>query len=286
MNNGLFHRVPPSGPLPSRHLWSGMVVVGALTTLPAQASPVHTQSPQVQLVKYPSVHSRDVSLSTVHAYAVSPSTMHTHSVSASSVHSRSSDLSSWANYVLAGPSVWSTVHAPPVTLSVRETMAQALESPDPTSNPYVDYLIWRRSLDPSRFDDWHPVIGPMLQQLITSTPSSSLALSTPQAGQSVRTQPQPLPSSGTVPGSSLVPGSNPVPGPNPGPELIPTPTPGSGPQTAPGPGSSPGPTPGPQFQPPPPPVPEPSTAVIVLTMFGAAAWWHSRSSRRARDPEE
>ena len=256
MNNGLFHRVPHSGPLASRHLWPGMVVVGALTTLPAQASPVHTQSPHLQ------------------------------SVRAYSVHSRSSDLSSWANYVLAGPSVWSTVHAPPVTLRIRETMAQALESPDPTSNPYVDYLIWRRSLDPSRFDDWHPVIGPMLQQLITSTPSSSLAPSTPQAQQNVGTQPQPLPGSGTVPGSSLVPGSNPVPGPNPGPELIPTPTPGSVPQTGPGPGSSPGPTPRPEFQPPPPPVPEPSTAVIVLTMFGAAAWCHSQSSRRARDPEE
>jgi hypothetical protein len=276
MNNGLFHRVPHSGPLPSRHLWPGMVVVGALTTLPAQASPVHTQSPHLQLVKDPSVHSRDISLSTVH----------TPSVGASSVYSRSSDLSSWANYVLAGPSVWSTVHAPPVTLSVREMMAQALESPDPTSNPYVDYLIWRRSLDPSRFDDWHPVIGPMLQQLITSTPSSSLAPSTPQARQSIGTRPQPLPGSGTGPGSSLGPGSNPVPGPIPGSELIPTPTPGSVPQTGPGPGSSPGPTPGPEFQPPPAPVPEPSPAVIVLTMFGTTAWWHSRSSRRARDAEE
>ena len=245
MNNGLFHRVPHLGLLPSRHLWPGMVVVGALTTLPAQ-------------------------------------------VSASSMHSRSSDLSSWATYVLAGPSAWSTVPAPPVTLNVRETMDQALESPDPTSNPYVDYLLWRRSLDPSRFDYWHPVIGPMLQQLITSTPSPSLAPSTPQAPQSVGTQPQPLPGSGIVPESSPGPGSNPVPGPNPGSELIPPPLPlsGSVPQTGPGPGSSPGPTPGPGFQPPPPPVPEPSTAVIVLTVLGAAAWWHSRPSRRARDAQE
>jgi hypothetical protein len=29
-------------------------------------------------------------------------------------------------------------------------------------NPLVEYLRWRRSLNPARFDHWHPRIGPML----------------------------------------------------------------------------------------------------------------------------
>ncbi len=37
--------------------------------------------------------------------------------------------------------------------------------------PIVQYLMWRRSLNPARFDFYHPRLGPILQQnLITSVP--------------------------------------------------------------------------------------------------------------------
>ena len=246
MNKGLFHRVPHPGPFPPLRSWLGVVLLGAWTTSSAQASPLRSQQ----------VHSRQV-------------------------RSRSGDLSQWTNYVATGPGVWSTVQAPPVTLRVREAIAQALQSPNPTGNSSVEYLMWRRSLDPSRFDQWHPVIGPILQQLLNLTPTSNPTASTTQ-GQQVRGGPGPNPGPGPGPGLGPGPGSGLGPGPGSG--LGPGPGSGPVPGSGPGPGSM---TPSvPEVGPEPLPIPEPGPAAIALAMIGATAWWRSQSAHRAKTSED
>jgi hypothetical protein len=159
------------------------------------------------------------------------------------------DLQAWVNFLDAGVTHWASVHAPPITANVRRFMAQELNSPDPTSTPMVTYLEWRRNLDPTRFDHYHPNMGPELQSLLPTT-----ATSTPPLNPSPQTVgPPPDPSSG----------SNPDPRPDPSPP----PSPGSGSGTGSG------------GTPVPPAIPEPSTLTLALGMIAAGFWWHRRSGQ-------
>jgi hypothetical protein len=79
---------------------------------------------------------------------------------------RQSALSQWRAFVSAGPSLWSSVHAPPITMGVRFAMLRGLGSANPTSDPFVEYLEWRRNRAPARFDHWHPRLGPWLSHLL------------------------------------------------------------------------------------------------------------------------
>lgn len=73
------------------------------------------------------------------------------------------------NRFLSAPDAWPTSRTPPFSPLVRAAIWQILNS-DPTSaaiNPMIDYLIWRRELNPFRFDRYHPYLGPRLGQLLT-----------------------------------------------------------------------------------------------------------------------
>jgi hypothetical protein len=48
--------------------------------------------------------------------------------------------------------------------------------------PLVEYLTWRRSLDPTRFDHWHPNVGPLIAE-------SALNQQDPDQGQTVTPPP-------------------------------------------------------------------------------------------------
>jgi hypothetical protein len=83
----------------------------------------------------------------------------------------------WTNYLSAGPQVWSSTHAPAFTPAVRSTIWQVLKTDTQAqslSNPMIDYLLWRRSLDPVRFTANHPNLSPALVQLLNppSLPTS------------------------------------------------------------------------------------------------------------------
>jgi hypothetical protein len=147
------------------------------------------------------------------------------------------DLQAWLNFLAEGETHWASVHAPPITANVRKFMAQELNSADSTSTPMVTYLEWRRNLDPTRFDHYHPTMGPELQTLLPTTTSTS----TP-----------------------------PTPTPNPSPQTV-----GPPPDPAPSPSSSS--DPGSGGTPAPPAIPEPSTLMLSLGMIAAGFWWRRRS---------
>lgn len=62
-------------------------------------------------------------------------------------------------YLRAGPSVWSSVPAPrfPAGMRLRRVADGLLEE-----TPLVQYLRWRRDLNPTRFDRYHPRVGPLI----------------------------------------------------------------------------------------------------------------------------
>lgn len=68
----------------------------------------------------------------------------------------------WSRFLAAGPTHWSTARPPgiPSGLHLVTTGGQLVET------PFVDYLFWRRSLNPARFDHYHPVVGPELGLLL------------------------------------------------------------------------------------------------------------------------
>jgi hypothetical protein len=78
---------------------------------------------------------------------------------------------SWSAYLTAGPSVWkSTIH-PEVTPDVRTAIWRALGSDAPETSAWVQFLLWKQSLDPTRFARNHPHVAPVLSRIVTTASS-------------------------------------------------------------------------------------------------------------------
>ncbi len=77
----------------------------------------------------------------------------------------------WTKFLAEGTPTWSTTHAPAFTPAIESTIWQVLKTDTEAqsiANPMIDYLEWRRSLDPTRFTDNHPNLSPALAQLLSS----------------------------------------------------------------------------------------------------------------------
>ena len=119
----------------------------------------------------------------------------------------------WTNFLAGGAQTWATTPAPAFTPAIESTIWQVLNTDTPAqalSNPMIEYLEWRRNLDPTRFTSYHPNLSPALAQLLSSPslPSSSASLpsnpppptstpipATPTAAQTVSPPTVPEPSS-------------------------------------------------------------------------------------------
>ena len=119
----------------------------------------------------------------------------------------------WTNFLAGGPQTWATTPAPAFTPAIESRIWQVLNTDTAAqalSNPMIEYLEWRRNLDPTRFTSYHPNLSPALAQLLSSPslPSSSASLpsnpppptstpipATPTAAQTVSPPTVPEPSS-------------------------------------------------------------------------------------------
>lgn len=99
---------------------------------------------------------------------------------------------SWSRYLLARPSVWRSTHAPAFTPAIRRMIWRQVRTSDVTAAPMINYLMWRRSLRPERFDRYHPRLGPTLAQLL----NQPVAPVVPQAMVPTPLTPAPTPSPG------------------------------------------------------------------------------------------
>lgn len=104
-----------------------------------------------------------------------------------------SSLARWETFVEGGPRIWKARHAPPLVLSVREALQQAVMGPAATENPFVQYLMWRRSLNPARFDHWHPFLGPRIHELVPVVHHASRPSVSPHERPPLHPEPQVIP---------------------------------------------------------------------------------------------
>jgi len=82
--------------------------------------------------------------------------------------------SSWSEYLLGGPSVWDTVPHPPVTEAVRQGIWKALKTDPGGTAPIVQFLLNKQSLDPARFDHYHPnLVGPLARFTTPTTTTTT-----------------------------------------------------------------------------------------------------------------
>jgi hypothetical protein len=112
----------------------------------------------------------------------------------------------WPEYLTGGPSVWSTHVHPPLTLDVRLAIWHAIKTDPGDTSPWIQFLLYKQSLDEARFDHFHPriskalaklpaphTVGPVVNPLPSTTPSSGP--STPP-NESQQIQPQAVPEPG------------------------------------------------------------------------------------------
>jgi hypothetical protein len=67
----------------------------------------------------------------------------------------------WAQFLAGGIPLWSVEPSPPIPTGLVLPKENGILVP----TAFVEYLAWRRSLDPTRFDQFHPAVGAELGQL-------------------------------------------------------------------------------------------------------------------------
>jgi hypothetical protein len=100
----------------------------------------------------------------------------------------------WERFLAGGPAHWAKSPSPTMGAGIHHLMHEALKSADPVAHANVEYLMWRRSLDPARFDSFHPRIGPTLQALLPTSGSSSPTVQPEQLLPTPTTSTSPSPS--------------------------------------------------------------------------------------------
>lgn len=114
----------------------------------------------------------------------------------------------WSKYLLEGPSVWTQVLHPPVTPAVRSAIWESVKTDPGGTDPMVDYLLWKQSLDPTRFALYHPKLAPALHKIELARSSPTLVS---QAAPPTTTGSSAAPTSPTVAPQNLVPSAAPEP---------------------------------------------------------------------------
>lgn len=83
---------------------------------------------------------------------------------------------SFARFLAGGPSLWShTTPRIPRGLALPR-MADGLPAP----GLFLDFLLYRRALNPRRFDHHHPIVGPLLASDLPALPPLSVPVAFPQ----------------------------------------------------------------------------------------------------------
>jgi hypothetical protein len=122
---------------------------------------------------------------------------------ASAIHHADKDIAakdmsnpSWSQYLMGGPTVWSAVAHPALTPTIEAEMWKSIRN-DPPPNPsaVVQFFLYKQSLDPTRFDHYHPNIAVALAKIkhemarIATTPATSTSTSTTPIDQAQQITP-------------------------------------------------------------------------------------------------
>jgi hypothetical protein len=111
----------------------------------------------------------------------------------------------WSEYLTGGPSVWSTIAHPQVTPAVESAIWKAIRTDPGDTSPWLKFMLWKQSVDPTRFARFHPKVAVALDKLSAapttvsqawisppSTPNNDTP-SSPTQAQSITQIPEPGP---------------------------------------------------------------------------------------------
>jgi hypothetical protein len=123
----------------------------------------------------------------------------------------SRSLAEWSGYVQAGPTMWTRVEHPPVTQALVSAIWHSIRA-DQMAHPMIQFLLWKQSLDPTRFARYHPKLSPALHRIArwhTSAPPLVIPTPTTSGGTATSNSSPPTPPP-TEP-QNLIPDSTPEP---------------------------------------------------------------------------
>ncbi len=126
--------------------------------------------------------------------------------------SDATDFKEWSKYLLHGPKYWTKVEHPPVSPAVRSAIWESVRTDPGGTDPMVNFLLWKQSVDPTRFAHYHPKLAPALHkiELARSSPTlvSQAAPPTTTTGSAVT---PPSTTTPTVAPQNLIPNAAPEP---------------------------------------------------------------------------
>jgi hypothetical protein len=121
----------------------------------------------------------------------------------------------WSRYLAAGPKVWARVVHPPVTKGVDAWVWKDVRTDPGGDDRMVDFLLYKQSVDPPRFDHYHPNLAPILHRIALSRVSKettqAIAPSTGSGGSTSTSAPATIPTPVTIEPQNLVPSPSPEP---------------------------------------------------------------------------
>ena len=156
-----------------------------LSVIPHSSWPLTLRCSMIALAMVAGVGGSTAQASRIHHYAVQKSP--------------APSRLSFAQFLQAGPALWS--HATPRVPSGLRLPRLADGSLAPTM--LLEYLLYRRALDPSRFDAHHPCIAPILANYLPTLPALSVPTIVP-AAQIVGPAPLTRPATQQVPEPSTL----------------------------------------------------------------------------------
>jgi hypothetical protein len=92
-------------------------------------------------------------------------------VEASAIHHRDKPAAEvqatpeWSKYLDGGPKVWADVVHPPVTPAVVSEVWRDIKTDPGGTDPMIEFLLWKQSIDPTRFAHYHPKLAPALHRI-------------------------------------------------------------------------------------------------------------------------
>ncbi len=79
----------------------------------------------------------------------------------------------WSEYLLGGPSVWSTVAPSCRDAGDRTAMWKSIKTDPPPDTDASSSSAYKQSLDPTRFDHYHPKLAAALAKIEAETPTAA-----------------------------------------------------------------------------------------------------------------
>jgi hypothetical protein len=107
----------------------------------------------------------------------------------------------WSEYILGGPSVWSSVAHPALSKAIEASMWKSIKNdPPPDTTAVVNYFLYRQGLDAKRFDHYHPNIAKSLAKIEAQliNPSTTPATATSPTDQAQQLTPSTVPEPTTL----------------------------------------------------------------------------------------